>query len=361
MLKAYNKQGYESRRGRKIINDFYTANRTISLIDLLRQIVGEAVAIGPEIIIILMGIKMLSAHEVNAAGWYTFYLYAGTFIGFCNTLGTLWQTNKAVQGKLYKVSDVLYEDEECLDDYVSEIVESEDVIFDKVSFGYEDELVLKNVSFTIPKNKNTMIVGYSGSGKSTVLKLLERMYDPNDGRILMCGKDIRDYSIKDWRSRVTLVSQSTPLMSGTIRENVLYGIKREVSDEEIMEAAKLAHVYEYINNNPEGLDYQVGQFGSRLSGGQRQKISIARAILTNSEFLFFDEPTASLDITSTNEIINTINKLRGKRTIVVITHDSKLIKAADHIIVIDKDHCSNEGNAEELQLTSDFYNDLMKE
>mgnify|MGYP001160571166 CR=1 FL=1 len=361
LLQAYNKQGYESRRGHKIINDFYTANRSISIIDLIRQIAGAAVAIGPEIIIIMMGVKMLNANQVNAAGWYTFYMYAGTFIGFCNTLGTLWQTNKATQGKLYKVSDILYEDEERIDEYVSEIVESGDIIFDKVSFGYEEDIVLDRVSFTIPKNKNTMIVGYSGSGKSTVLKLLERMYDPKDGRILMGGENINNYAIKDWRSRVTLVSQNTPLMTGSIRENILYGIKRPVTDEEIMEAAKLANVYEYINNNPEGLDYQVGQFGCRLSGGQRQKLSITRAILTNSEYMFFDEPTASLDITSTNEIANTIIKLRGKRTIVVVTHDSSLIKAADHIIVIDKDHSSNEGNAEELKLTSEFYNDLMNE
>lgn len=151
------------------------------------------------------------------------------------------------------------------------------------------------------------------------------------------------------------------MISGTIRENILYGVKREVSDEEIMAAAKLVYIDKFIENCPEGLDYQVGQFGSKLSGGQRQKISIARAILMGSEYLILDEPTASLDILSAEEVADAIDNLRGKVTIVMIAHQNRIIRSADHIVVLDKAHTAVEGNHEDLLLTNDFYAQLMQE
>lgn len=361
LVKAFNRQAYESRRGRKVIDDYYKANRNVIGLDVIKQIVGILFGIGPEICIILFGIKMLNEGVVDSAGWYTFYLYAGTFIGFCSTMGGIWERAKAIQGKLNKVSDVLYEDEEGITPYVSEIVDAGDIIFDGVDFSYENEPMLKDVSFTIPSNKITAIIGYSGSGKSTILKLLERLYEPEKGRILMSGREIRDYSVREWRGKIAYVTQNTPLMSGSVRENMLYGIRHEIDDKEIMEAAALAHVDGFIRENPEGLEAQVGQFGSKISGGQRQKISIARALLTNARLLVLDEPTANLDIISTNEIVSTVNYLKGKRTVVIATHNAAILKSADHIVVVDKDHSVIEGSDGDMRLMSDFYCQLMKE
>ena len=361
LLKAFNKQSYESKRGRKIIDDYYHANKKVVILDILSQIVGSLVSIGPEFIIIFLGIRMLNAAEMDAAGWYIFYTYAGTFITFANQLGTYWQNVKAIQGRLNKVSDILYEEQESLDEYVNEIVESGDISFDNVTFGYEDKPVLVNASFTIPKNQHTVIIGYSGSGKSTVLKLLSRMYEPDEGRIILHGKSIQEYNIREWRKNMASVIQNTPLLSGSIRDNVLYGIDSDIADSQIMEALQLAHVDEFVTSLPDGLDYQVGQFGSRLSGGQKQKLSFARAILTNAEILILDEPTASLDIISTAEIIHTKEQLKGKRTIVEVTHDAKAIEHADHVIVIDRNHTVMEGSKEDMKLMSQFYRDLMSE
>ena len=192
------------------------------------------------------------------------------------------------------------------------------------------------------------------------MKLVERIYDPDAGRILLCGSELKDYNLKAWRSKIAYVTQSAPMISGTIRENILYGITREVSDEEIMAAAKLVYVDEFINSCPDGLEHQVGQFGSKLSGGQKQKISIARAILMGSEYLILDEPTASLDIISAEEVAKAIENLRGKATIIMIAHQERVIRSADHIIVMDKDHSAVEGTHEEL-LGNDFYAKLVQE
>lgn len=359
LLKAYNRQSYESRRGRQVIDEYYRANRNVVGLDVLKQIVGILVGIGPEICIILLGIKMLGAGTVDAEGWYAFYLYAGTFIGFCNTLCGIWERAKSVQGKLNKVSDVLYEEEESVEPYVNEIVKAGDLMFDNVSFAYGKDRVLDKASFEIPSGKNTVIIGYSGSGKSTILKLLERMYEPSEGRILMGGQEITSCGVREWRRKIAFVTQNTPLLSGSIRENILYGVSRTVTDDEIMEAARLAHVDGFINENPEGLEYQVGQFGARLSGGQRQKLSIARAILTNAEILILDEPTASLDVIAAGEIVNTIEALRGTRTVVTVTHDARAIRTADHIVVVDQGHNVIEGDSQKIELVSDFYRQLV--
>lgn len=358
LLKAFNTQAYERSRGKKAIDEYYKANLKVTGITLIGDIIGQLISIGPDIVIVLLGIKMLTAAEIDAAGWYMFYVYAGTFITFANSMGGLWKQAKATQGRLNKVSDILYEEEESLQSYVEEIVDSGDISFDNVTFAYEDKAVLDCASFTIPRNKNTVIIGHSGSGKSTILKLLGRMYNPNQGRIVTEGKNLSETDLKKWRDNIAFVVQNTPLLSGSIRDNILYGVKGDVTEEEINQAIEMTHLSEFIKALPEGLDYQVGQFGSRLSGGQRQKISVARAILTGAELMLLDEPTASLDITSTAEIIHTTDVLKGKRTIVEVTHDAKAIEHADHIIVVNKDHTVIEGDKEYIKMMSSFYKEL---
>lgn len=360
VIKACNMQSFEAKRGRKVIDNYYKAERNIIFLDVVKQIVSTVIGVVPEIAIIYMGIKMLKNSTLDPAGWYVFYIYAGTLIGFVSNLGSMWEQSKGIQGQLLKVSDVLYEEEESLDGYVLDSVKSSDIIFDGVSFGYDETTVLDNVSFTIPENKMTAIVGYSGAGKSTVLKLIERIYEPTKGSILVHGRNLNECDIKSWRDKIAYVTQNTPMISGTIRDNILYGVKREVSDEEIMQAASLAYIDKFINECEEKLDYDVGQFGSKLSGGQKQKISLARAILTNAEYLVLDEPTASLDIISASEVNEAIINLKDKKTIILVTHMADIISGADHIVVIDNEHRSTEGTHNEMLCMNGFYSELMK-
>lgn len=360
LLKAFNMQAYESRRGKQVIDDYYRANRSLIGLDILNEMLGSLLGVLPETAIILMGIRMLRAGTLDAAGWYTFYLYAGTFIGFFNTLGSIWTRSKSVQGQLNKVSDVLYEEEETVRAYAEAIAADGDIQFDRVSFGYGKESILRDVSLTIPGGKITALIGYSGSGKTTVARLVERIYEPGSGRILCRGQDISRGDVRAWREGIAYVMQDTPLLSGTVRENLLYGIRRKVSEEEIMEAVRLCGLEDFLAGSPEGLERQVGLFGSELSGGQRQKIAIAGAVLSGAGLLILDEPTASLDVTSTSEIIHTVLSLKGRRTVILITHDREAVRAADHVIVAEEDHSFHEGDGETVSLTSGFYRQLMQ-
>ncbi len=359
LMKAFNMQGYERRRGRKVVDEYARQQNRVISWGILRGVIGLIIGLGPTVCIFLMGIRFLNDGTMDPEGWYIFYAYAGTFIGIASTFGSYFERIKTVQGQLNKISDVLYEEEEALDGYVQQIVQSGDILFDEVTFAYEEEPVLKNASFTIPGGSATAVIGYSGSGKSTTLKLLERIYDPAQGRILMGGKDIRQYDIRAWRSSIAFVSQGTPLMSGTIRENVLYGVKEKVSDEQILQVAKLCHVDGFIRENPQGLDYQVGQFASKLSGGQKQKLSILRAILSGAKILILDEPTASLDIPSTQEIISAVGKLKGERTVIVVTHDEQMVRACDYVVEVRQDHTVWDGDHSQMQKLSPFYRQLV--
>lgn len=179
-----------------------------------------------------------------------------------------------MQGKLNQVSDVLSEGEEgaaAVAAYADELVQRGDIMFDRVHFSYNQEPLLQDVSFHIPGGQATAVIGYSGSGKTTLLKLLERIYEPDKGRILCGGGAINEHDAPIWRRNIAYVMQDTPLMSGTIRESLLYGIRREVSEEELWQTLQTVHLDAFVKQLPEGLETQVGQFGSRLSGGQRQR------------------------------------------------------------------------------------------
>lgn len=361
VVKAFNQQRYESERGKKVIDGYYAANRNVVFLDLGRQIIGSLSGILPEIVLILMGIRMLRDSTLTPAGWYMFYLYSGSLLSLVGVLGGLWEQTKTVQGQLNRVSEVLFESEEGIETYVKESVESGDIVFDNVTFRYGDTLALDKVSFTIPEKRTTALVGYSGSGKTTILKLLERVYDPSEGRILLRGSELKDYDIKAWREKIAYVPQNAPMISGTIRENMLYGVRREVSDEEIMAAADLVYAGEFIRANPDGLDRQVGQFGSKLSGGQRQKLSIARAILMQAEYLILDEPTASLDIIAADEVAKAIESIRHRATVIMIAHQPRVIRGADQVVVMDKKHNAVSGSGRDLMETNEFYAQLMRE
>lgn len=360
LLKAFNMQGYERRRGKKAVDDYYKANRSLIGLDVVSQMVGSLFGILPEIAIILMGIKMLENSTLDAESWYIFYLYAGSFLSFFTLFGSIWKQAKSIQGKLNQVSSVLSEEEEGVRAYAEELIERGDIMFDHVAFSYGQEPLLTDVSLHIPGRQVTALVGYSGSGKTTLLKLLSRIYEPGEGRILSGGSVIGEMDVRSWRKNLAYVLQDTPLMSGSIKDNLLYGIHRDVSEEELVATLKLVHLDGFISELPDGLNTQVGQFGNRLSGGQRQKISIANAILTEAPILVLDEPTASLDITSTSEIIHAVEKLKGQRTVLLVTHDKQAIAIADHVISAEEDHRVLEGSAEEMIRLSDFCRQLMK-
>src|SRR5699024_4102156 len=198
----------------------------------------------------------------------------------------------------------------------------------------------------------------SGGGKSTILNLLERFYEPNVGRILLGNTSAEEIHVDDWRQSISYVSQSSPLISGSIADNITYGIDREVSMDEIYMAAEMADALEFIEECPQGFDTDVGEFGSHLSGGQRQRIAIARAFIKNPRYLILDEATASLDARSEHEIEKSLYDIMVGRTVIMVAHDLNFVKAADQIIVIDKGNVSGIGEHDELYTNNSLYKQL---
>ena len=233
-----------------------------------------------------------------------------------------------------------------------------EVIFDHVYFSYDGERqILKDVSFTLHSGDCIAIVGPSGSGKSTIVNLIPRLWDVTDGSVRFDGRDVRDWTLHSLRSEVGVVTQETYLFNGTIRENLLYA-RPEATEEEMIEACRQANIYDFIEKQPEGLDTMVGNRGLKLSGGEKQRISIARALLKDPALLIFDEATSALDSISEAAIQAAINPLIEERTSILIAHRLSTILAADEILVVRDGEIVERGKHKDLVHAGGTYQEL---
>jgi ABC-type multidrug transport system fused ATPase/permease subunit len=232
------------------------------------------------------------------------------------------------------------------------------IIFDRVSFSYTPETpVLCDLNLQINCGQRIGICGPTGCGKSTVVSLIARFYDPCSGRVLIDGKDITDFTIDGLRSQIGFVLQDTVLFYGSVQENIAYG-RPDASAEEIIEAAKLANAHEFICRMPNGYDTLVGERGLTLSGGQRQRIGIARAVVRNSPILVLDEPTASLDVEAEKIVMQALEQLMEGRTVITIAHRLSTICDCDKIIVLHEGCVAEEGTHDELMERGGIYAEL---
>jgi len=233
-----------------------------------------------------------------------------------------------------------------------------DINFKSVFFKYPGgESLFENFSASIPFGSTIGIVGDTGSGKTTIAKLLLRFYDPNDGTIKIGKHNIKNISIKILRDRIGIVSQDTFLFNSSIRENITYGMGT-VKNEDIVKAAKDSYSYEFINALKDGFETIVGERGQRLSGGQKQRLAIARAIIRNPDMLIFDEATSSVDNKTEQLIQKSFLKLKGDRTIVIIAHRLSTIRNCDNILVIRNSNVAEEGTHDQLIDQKGFYSQL---
>ncbi|SFE63878.1 ATP-binding cassette, subfamily B [Paenibacillus algorifonticola] len=323
-------------------------------------------------------IEITSALGTFILFWYGAHLIQqgaitiGLLVGFANYIGNFWDPINRL-GQMYSQLLIAMASSERIFEFIDEeptVSEKGaakalpnirgDVVFDNIIFEYEKgRQALKGISLEAKAGQSIALVGHTGSGKSTIINLLCRFYDPVSGSVRIDGKDIRDVTIESLRSQVGIVMQDTFIFSGTIRDNIRYG-RLGASDADIVEAAKAVHAHDFIMNLPDGYDTEVEERGNILSMGQRQLLSFARALLANPRILILDEATASIDTDTELKIQEALKALLAGRTSFMIAHRLSTIRNADEIIVLDHGRIVEQGKHETLIAKKGIYNGLIE-
>lgn len=355
LIKTFVTETKEDLRGKDNLQYYYKASMKRAIIHWIENPLSGFLDILQEIFVIGFGVYLVSTGAITIDEWIAFFMYIGMLWGMLYWYVFLYMRLKSSQGATDRIAVLVdtpleeYEREEAITSLTN------DITFADVSFSYDEEPVFKDLNFTIPRGKVTAIVGPSGSGKTTIFALLQQFYQPKKGKILLGNTSISSFHLDDWRGLFGIVAQDSPLISGTIRENIAYGTNREVTEDEIIEAARKANALDFILAYKLGFDTNVGEGGSSLSGGQRQRIAIARALLRNSDVLLLDEATASLDSQSEKAVQDAMSTLMKDRTTVLISHDLSNIQDADQIILLDSGKVDGIGTHQELMKSNELY------
>lgn len=360
VVKAFAREDYEQKRlEEESMEGVEIALKARALKAKLAPLVGVIVAFGTALVL-WFGAKLALEGNLSAGSLIVFIMYLSRMYKPMQELSKMTDT--------YSKADVGYE-------RIREILEMENEVkdlrnakpapkfegrieFEHVSFAYDPEKpILKDVSFVIEPGQTAAIVGPTGSGKSTIISLIPRFYDPIEGSVKIDGRDIREFKQRSLRRQISFVLQDTLLFHGTIWSNIAYG-KPDATREEIVRAAQLANAAEFIDKLPEGYDTVVGERGVTLSGGQRQRIAIARAVIRETQILMLDEPSSGLDAASEQIVFDALNKLMEGKTCVVIAHRLATIQKADVILVIKDGVVAERGKHDELLRAGGIYAEL---
>ena len=359
LVKAYNNQLIEEAAGTEAAHKLFIQNCKLTAINSCITLYVLFFDTACTVMAVLFGSSMIKAGTLRPQEWATFFVLLPMVNNMLRSASGMWVNVKGALGFTARISDVLAAPEEETEGDPVETLG--DLEVRNVSFAYGDKQVLRNVSFTIPYGKKTAIVGLSGSGKSTMLNLLERFYTPDEGSITLAGKDISEFDLNEYRGKIAYVQQDAGMFSGTVREALLYGVREEKTEAEIWNALETVMLREDVSQLPGQLDGKVALWGASLSGGQRQKLIIAREMLKGSPILLLDEPTSSLDLEAQQTVFEAILRGFADRTVVTVTHDLKLIGNADRIIVIDGGTVADMGTHTELMERCELYRTLVQE
>lgn len=367
VVKAFTSEWFERKRyGRSVDNVVQISLRFARVRGLFIAFI-IAVLFGAIFFILWIGASMIDEADPNgfhSDDFVQFITYTALLGGSLFSLGNFYEQLVRAVGASERILDILEQDTEI----AAEAPEGElrlqgNIRFEQLAFSYPsrpDIQVLKNINFELAAGEKVALVGSSGAGKSTIVQLLLRYYQQQQGKILIDGQDISGYNLSQLRQNMAIVPQEVMMFGGTIRENIAYG-KLSASEEELIEAAKKANAWEFIQQFPEGLDTIVGERGITLSGGQRQRIAIARAILKDPKILLLDEATSALDAESERLVQDALNTLMQGRSSIIIAHRLATIREVDRIYVLEHGEIIEQGSHQELSQKEDgVYQQLAK-
>ncbi|WP_210610626.1 ABC transporter ATP-binding protein [Priestia flexa] len=360
LIKVSSSEKKEIEEGKRSFHSLFLFGIRRAKIEAIITPIISTVMTSVMIAIVGFGAYRVSQGFISAGELVAFVLYLFQIMVPVGSLTRFITSFQQTKGASERIFAILEEKEESFQDG-QQVKRIGELTFKDVAFKYEEKLVLKNISFSAQKGKVTALVGPSGAGKSTVFSLLERFYAPSSGQILLEDTDSRAINLRAWRQLFSYVQQDSPILAGTIRENLTYGLERTISDAEIVEATKQANAHEFITNFDDGYDTMLGERGVNLSGGQRQRIAIARALLRNPQFLLLDEATASLDSDSEKLVQESLERVMKGRTSLVIAHRLSTVINADQIVVIEDGEVTGKGTHEELLSTHSFYRRLVQQ
>lgn len=362
LVKTFNREADELEKGKEDIKVLYHANVRYARLSGLTTAMESAIDLLQQFACMVVAILMMRKGRIDMGQWITFFLFFTSINSKFSALISDWFDLKIATGSLERTNRMMNapvenETEEGLSTASAEDVSLE---FRDVTFSYDGDLALNKVSFVIPQGKKTAIVGTCGSGKSTILALMERFYAPQSGEITMGGIPIDKFRLEDYRSLMAYVPQNNQVFSSKLREALCYGNSREFTDEELLAAAEKTRFSDYIALQSEGLDAPVHNGGEGMSGGQRQRMVITREILRSSKIVLFDEPTSALDAESSENIKNLIMDNLEDKTVVVVTHDLGMTEGMDQIILLHDGEFLASGSFETLMETSSEFRSMVE-
>ncbi len=328
LIKIFNAQQKEEKRGEEAIRQLFLAEVKAKILTGLGIPVYGILELASSIVIIGLGLSFVKDGSLQLSQWVAFYMYANQLIQNLNSQGSFWQNLKAAQGATSRIASIVDEEEE--KDGTVMISSITSIELNNVEFGYNEDLVLKNVSMKLTSPSLVIINGNSGSGKSTIFHLIEKFYPITNGSLLINNININDINNQSLREKISYLTQETLINSGTIKENLLYGNKKEITDEQCKEALKNCCL-DYLTNE---LNTDIGQLGNKLSGGQKQLLAIAKESLKDSTVLLVDEAISNLDPLSTKAIIQSLLQLSKTKIVVVVDHNMLFNDVADTIYTL---------------------------
>lgn len=365
IVKSFANEWYESIRYARSVDDIVKISLKFAKVRGIFFAFIITILFGGIFFILWRGALMVQSGSMEAGDLFSFIIYTGILGGAIASFGNLYTQLAGAVGATERIQQILEAEPEVKIQDPSTIENLKikgNIIFESVEFSYptrKDVNVLKNISFDIKAGQKIALVGQSGAGKSTIVQLLMKFYDPTSGNIYVDGENIKDFNLTSYRRNIGIVPQEVILFGGTIRENIEYG-RPGASDEEIEQAARLSNSIEFIQSFPEGLNTIVGERGIKLSGGQRQRIAIARAILKDPKILILDEATSSLDAESEKLVQDALDNLMKDRTSIIIAHRLATIREVDCIYVIENGTITESGTHDVLSSLNGVYSHLAR-